>query len=32
MAGELIGKTVTVTAVRNGRSLPVELVPIELEI
>jgi serine protease Do len=32
MAGELIGRTVTVTAVRNGRTLPVELVPIELEI
>jgi serine protease Do len=32
MAGELIGKTVTVTAVRNGRTLPVDLVPIELEI
>ncbi|MEX0816105.1 MAG: trypsin-like peptidase domain-containing protein [Gaiellales bacterium] len=32
MAGELIGKTVTVTAVRDGQTLPVELVPIELEI
>jgi serine protease Do len=32
MAGELIGQTVTVTAVRNGQSLPVELVPVELEI
>jgi serine protease Do len=32
MAGELIGKTVTVTAVRDGRTVPVELVPIELEI
>jgi len=32
MAGELIGKTVTVTAVRNGRTLPVELVPIELKV
>lgn len=32
MAGELIGQTVTVTAVRNGQTLPVELVPIELEI
>src|ERR671918_78757 len=32
MAGELIGKTVTVTAVRDGRTVPIELVPIELEI
>ena len=32
MAGELIGTTVTVTAVRNGETLPLELVPIELEI
>jgi serine protease Do len=32
MAGELIGQTVTVTAVRNGQTLPLELVPIELEI
>jgi len=32
MAGELIGKTVTVTAVRDGQTVPVELVPIELEI
>lgn len=32
MTGELIGKTVTVTAVRDGQTLPVELVPIELEI
>ena len=32
MAGELIGQTVTVTAVRDGRTVPVELVPIELEI
>jgi serine protease Do len=32
MAGELIGQTVTVTAVRNGQTLPVELVPVELEI
>ena len=30
MAGELIGKTVTVTVVRDGRDLPVELVPVEL--
>lgn len=32
MAGELIGQTVTVTAVRNGQTLPVDLVPVELEI
>jgi serine protease Do len=32
MAGELIGKSVTVTAVRDGRTLPIELVPIELEV
>jgi serine protease Do len=32
MAGELIGRTVTVTAVRDGRTLPIELVPIELEV
>jgi serine protease Do len=32
MAGELIGKRVTVTAVRGGRTLPVELVPIELDV
>ncbi len=32
MAGELIGATVTATAVRNGRTLAVELVPAELEI
>jgi serine protease Do len=32
MTGELIGKTVTVTTVRDGQTLPVELVPIELEI
>jgi len=32
MAGELIGQTVTVTAVRNGQTLPLELVPIELDV
>jgi serine protease Do len=32
MAGELIGTTVRVTAVREGRAFPLELVPIELEI
>ena len=32
MAGELIGATVTATAVRNGQTLAVELVPAELEI
>lgn len=32
MAGELIGKTVTVTAVRDGQTLPLELVPIELQV
>jgi serine protease Do len=32
MAGELIGKTVTVTVVRDGRDFPVELVPVELEL
>ncbi len=32
MDGELIGKKVTVTAVRDGRALPVELVPIELQV
>jgi S1-C subfamily serine protease len=32
MDGELIGKKVTVTAVRDGRTLPVALVPIELEL
>jgi serine protease Do len=32
MAGELIGKSVTVTIVRDGRELPVELVPVELEL
>jgi serine protease Do len=30
MAGELIGRTVRVTAVREGRPLPLELVPVEL--
>jgi S1-C subfamily serine protease len=32
MAGELIGKKVSVTAVRDGQALPVELVPIELQV
>jgi S1-C subfamily serine protease len=32
MAGELIGERVTVTAVRDGRVMPVELVPVELEV
>jgi serine protease Do len=32
MAGELIGKSVTVTIVRDGHELPVELVPVELEL
>jgi serine protease Do len=32
MDDELIGKKVTVTAVRDGRTLPVALVPIELEL
>jgi S1-C subfamily serine protease len=32
MAGELIGATVTATAVRNGQTLAVELVPAELEL
>jgi S1-C subfamily serine protease len=32
MAGELIGQKVTVTAVRDGRLVPVELVPVELEL
>jgi S1-C subfamily serine protease len=32
MAGELIGRTVRVTAVREGRPLPLELVPVELEL
>jgi hypothetical protein len=32
MAGDLIGATVTVTAVRDGRAFEVELVPVELEI
>ena len=31
MAGELIGERVPVKAVRNGRVLPLEIVPIELE-
>jgi serine protease Do len=32
MAGDLIGATVTATAVRNGRVFPVELVPVELDL
>jgi serine protease Do len=32
MAGELIGRKVTLTAVRGGRILPIELVPAELEV
>jgi serine protease Do len=32
MAGELIGTTVRVTAVREGRTVPLELVPVELEV
>jgi serine protease Do len=32
MAGELIGRSVTVTAVRDGRAFPVELVPVELDV
>jgi serine protease Do len=32
MAGELIGKTVTVIVVRDGRDFPVTLVPVELTI
>jgi serine protease Do len=32
MAGELIGERVPATAVRDGRVLPVELVPVELEV
>lgn len=32
MAGEIIGATVRVTAVREGRAFPVELVPVELEL
>jgi S1-C subfamily serine protease len=32
MGGELIGERVPATAVRDGRVLPVELVPVELEV
>jgi serine protease Do len=32
MVGELIGRSVKVTLVREGRTLPVELVPVELEL
>jgi serine protease Do len=32
MAGELIGQRVTVTAVRDGRLVPLDLVPVELEL
>jgi serine protease Do len=32
MVGELIGRKVTITVVRDGRALPVELIPVELEI
>jgi S1-C subfamily serine protease len=32
MAGELIGQTVTVTAVREGRVFPLSIVPVELEV
>jgi serine protease Do len=32
MVGDLIGATVTATAVRNGRVFPVELVPVELDL
>jgi hypothetical protein len=32
MAGELIGRTVTMTVVREGRTFPVELVPVELSV
>jgi serine protease Do len=32
MVGELIGRSVTVTLVREGRALPVQLVPVELEL
>jgi serine protease Do len=32
MAGEVIGERVVATAIRNGRTFPVELVPIELEV
>jgi serine protease Do len=32
MAGDLIGERVTATTIRKGRVLPVELVPVELEV
>jgi S1-C subfamily serine protease len=32
MAGELIGERVTATTIREGRVVPVELVPVELEV
>jgi S1-C subfamily serine protease len=32
MAGDLIGERVTATAIREGRVLPVELVPVELDV
>jgi serine protease Do len=32
MVGELIGRSVTVRLVREGRALPVQLVPVELEL
>jgi serine protease Do len=32
MAGELIGQRVTATTIRDGRLVPVELIPIELEV
>ena len=32
MVGELIGRSVKVTLVREGRTLAVELVPVELEL
>ena len=32
MAGELIGRAVTLTAVRDGNAFPIELVPAELEV
>jgi S1-C subfamily serine protease len=32
MAGELIGESVTLETVRNGKRFPIELVPVELEV
>jgi hypothetical protein len=32
MVGELIGRSVSVTLVREGRATQVELVPVELEL